>query len=195
MLLLLLHPCWGLNRGIHLLQKQAWHEVQKQPPGVFCKKRCSEKFHNLTGKELCWSPFLTKLQAFCEGLLLEVQTCTVRFFHNICRLNTLSVWSSSLVIIVLNTDIILPLFKVSFREDLPTQDLRLQIERLLFYPFVLVVELNLAFKMSHLLYDFIISWGHFDFEMLQMKFNAPVKYVFEKHSRVWLPVCSKIQSL
>ena len=31
-------------------------DLQKQPPQVFCKKRCSKlNFANFTGKHLCWS--------------------------------------------------------------------------------------------------------------------------------------------
>ena len=37
--------------------------LQKQPPEVFCKKRCSYRnFANFTGKHLWWSLFLIKLQ-------------------------------------------------------------------------------------------------------------------------------------
>ena len=51
--------------------------AQKQSPEVFCKKRCSvkkgvlKKFANLTGKHLCWSLFLIKLQAFRPATLLK----------------------------------------------------------------------------------------------------------------------------
>ena len=40
-----------------------WLILQKQPPEVFCKKRCSY-FAIFTGKHLCWSLFFIKLQAF-----------------------------------------------------------------------------------------------------------------------------------
>ena len=39
-------------------------KIQKQPPGVFCKKRCCKNVANFTGKHLCWSLFLIKLQTF-----------------------------------------------------------------------------------------------------------------------------------
>ena len=34
----------------------------KQPPELFCKIRSSSNFANFTGKHLCWSLFLIKLQ-------------------------------------------------------------------------------------------------------------------------------------
>ena len=37
--------------------------VQKQPPEVFLKKGVLKQFANLTGKHLCWSLILIKLQA------------------------------------------------------------------------------------------------------------------------------------
>ena len=36
---------------------------KKQPPEVFCKKCALKSFANFTGKHLCWSLFLIKLQA------------------------------------------------------------------------------------------------------------------------------------
>ena len=38
-------------------------KIQKQPPELFCKKRYLQNFANFTGKHLCWSLFLIKLQA------------------------------------------------------------------------------------------------------------------------------------
>ena len=35
---------------------------QKQPPDVFCKRRCFEKLQNSTETNLCWSLFLTLLK-------------------------------------------------------------------------------------------------------------------------------------
>ena len=35
--------------------------LQKQPPGVFCKKRCSRNFAKFTGKHLCESLFFNKV--------------------------------------------------------------------------------------------------------------------------------------
>ena len=37
--------------------------MQKQPPEVFCKKGALENFAKLTGKQMCQSLFLIKLQA------------------------------------------------------------------------------------------------------------------------------------
>ena len=45
--------------------------VQKQSPEVLCKKKCSQKFANFTGKHQCWSLFLIKLQAFRPATLLK----------------------------------------------------------------------------------------------------------------------------
>ena len=39
-------------------------QIQKQPPEVFCKKRRFRNFANFTGKHLCKSFFLIKLQAW-----------------------------------------------------------------------------------------------------------------------------------
>ena len=36
--------------------------LQKQPPEVFCKKGVLKNFANFTGKHLCWSLFIIKLQ-------------------------------------------------------------------------------------------------------------------------------------
>ena len=36
-------------------------KVQKQPPEVFCKKAVLRNFTIFTGKNLCWSLFLTEL--------------------------------------------------------------------------------------------------------------------------------------
>ena len=114
------------------------------------KKGVWKNFTNFTEKRLCWSPFLTKLQAFrlfsgvfpslqglsckiCEILrtpilrniyeqmLLEVQICTVKLFHNLWRLNKLLTWWSSLVTTALNTEFILPQPSISFSEDLLVQ--------------------------------------------------------------------------
>ena len=48
-----------------------FNQVQKKPPDVFSKKRCSEKFHKFYRKHLCWSLFLKKLQAFRAATLLK----------------------------------------------------------------------------------------------------------------------------
>ena len=39
-------------------------ELETQPSEVFYKKSCFQKFRNIHRKNVCWSPFLTKLQAF-----------------------------------------------------------------------------------------------------------------------------------
>ena len=44
-------------------------KIEKQPPEVFCKKRCSQKFRKIHRKTLVADSFLIKLQvfrAFCE---------------------------------------------------------------------------------------------------------------------------------
>ena len=61
-------------RHVILFKKRLWHRCflanfakylrQKQPPQVFCKKNVLKNFANLTGKHLCCSLFLIKLQAF-----------------------------------------------------------------------------------------------------------------------------------
>ena len=43
-------------------------EGQKQPPEVFCKKGILKNFANFTGKQLCWSLILIKLQASGQQL-------------------------------------------------------------------------------------------------------------------------------
>ena len=44
---------------------------QKQPPEVFYKKAVLENFAIFTGKNLCWSLFLKKLEAFKPATLLN----------------------------------------------------------------------------------------------------------------------------
>ena len=46
--------------------------VQKQPPEVFFKKGVLKNFANLTGKHLCWSLFLIKLQARRTPILKNI---------------------------------------------------------------------------------------------------------------------------
>ena len=62
------------------------HELQKQPPEVFRKKDVLKNFKNFTGKHLCWSIFLIKLQTcgsvlknICKRLLLQL--CTKNYFE------------------------------------------------------------------------------------------------------------------
>ena len=58
---------------------------QKQPPEVFCKKRCSSKFRTkLTGKHLCQSFFFNKVavlrpaNVFKKETLAQVFSCEFR---------------------------------------------------------------------------------------------------------------------
>ena len=46
--------------------------VQKQPPEVFCKKAILTNSAMLTGKHLCLSLFLIKLQFLCLAKLLNL---------------------------------------------------------------------------------------------------------------------------
>ena len=41
-----------------------WNDYQKQPSELFYKKTVLKNFAIFTGKHLCWSSFLIKLQAF-----------------------------------------------------------------------------------------------------------------------------------
>ena len=45
--------------------------IQKQSSDVFCKKAALKNFTIFTGKHLCWSLFLIKLQAFTSATLLK----------------------------------------------------------------------------------------------------------------------------
>ena len=47
-----------------ILRDNGIRKEQKQPLKVFCKKSFIRNFANFTRKLLCWSLFLTKLQAF-----------------------------------------------------------------------------------------------------------------------------------
>ena len=49
---------------------------QKQPPEVFYKKAVLTNFETVTGKNLCWSLFLIKFQAFRPAILTKVETLT-----------------------------------------------------------------------------------------------------------------------
>ena len=55
---------------------------QKQPPDVFCKKAALKNFAIFTGKHLCWSLFLIKLQAFRCFSMNIAKTSILR---NICE--------------------------------------------------------------------------------------------------------------
>ena len=52
--------------------RQHWSfKFSKPPPEVYCKKGVLNFFANFTGKHLCWSLFLIKLQAFSPVHLLK----------------------------------------------------------------------------------------------------------------------------
>ena len=53
-------------------KRKFFHFIKKQPPDVFCKK----KITILTGKHLCWSLFLIKLQVFMSAALWKSESCT-----------------------------------------------------------------------------------------------------------------------
>ena len=53
----------------------------KQPPEVFCKKKVFKNFANFTGKYLCGSLFLIKLQALRPATLLKRDSNTGFFFE------------------------------------------------------------------------------------------------------------------
>ena len=61
------------------LAAEASVQFQKQPPKVFCKKGVLENFSSFTGKHLCWSLYLIKLQVFMPATLLK--TLQHRYFH------------------------------------------------------------------------------------------------------------------
>ena len=52
---------------------------KKQPPEVFCKKAALKTFTIFTGKSLCWSLFLIKLQVFGSVILLRRDSNTDAF--------------------------------------------------------------------------------------------------------------------
>ena len=61
--------------------------IQKQPSEVLCKKKCSKKFANFTGKHLCWSLFLIKLQTLrpatlLKAVLTQVLSCEIYKIFN-----------------------------------------------------------------------------------------------------------------
>ena len=56
--------------------------VQKQPPVVFCKKGVLKNFSNFTGKHLCRSIFLIKLDAFRATTLFKRDSTTGVFQQN-----------------------------------------------------------------------------------------------------------------
>ena len=45
--------------------------MQKYPPEAFCKKAVLKFFSIFTGKRLCWSLFLLKLQAFRSATFIK----------------------------------------------------------------------------------------------------------------------------
>ena len=61
--------------------------AQKQPPEVFYKKAVLKNFTIFTGKYLCWSFFLIKLQALKHATLLKRDSNT-GVFMLISRITT-----------------------------------------------------------------------------------------------------------
>ena len=55
-----------LQQGkLHKLQQQILHDISRSSrPEVFCKKAALKTYAKFTGKHMCWSLFLIKLQAF-----------------------------------------------------------------------------------------------------------------------------------
>ena len=62
----------------------AW--CQKQPPEIFCKKAFLKNFAIFTGKHLCWSLFLTKLQVLRSATLLKRDSNTSVFLWIYCEI-------------------------------------------------------------------------------------------------------------
>ena len=58
---------------------EAYVQFQKWPPQVLCKKGVLKNFANFTGKHLCWSLFLIKLQVFRPATLLKGDANTIIF--------------------------------------------------------------------------------------------------------------------
>ena len=61
--------------------------VQKQPPDVFCKKRCSQKFRKFTGKHLCQSLFFNKVAGLGPVTLTKKETLAQVFSCEICEIS------------------------------------------------------------------------------------------------------------
>ena len=57
---------------------------EKQPPEVVCKKDVLKNFESFTEKHLCWSFFLTKLQAWRPATLFK-KTLTQMFLRNFLK--------------------------------------------------------------------------------------------------------------
>ena len=55
--------------------------IQKQSPGVFCKKVVLEKFANLTKKSLCRSLFSKKVPGLRSASLLKKKALTILYLH------------------------------------------------------------------------------------------------------------------
>ena len=62
---------------------EAHVQFQEWPPQVFCEKSVLKNFSNFTGKHLCWSLFLTKLQVFRSATLLKGDANTSIFLENL----------------------------------------------------------------------------------------------------------------
>ena len=66
--------------------EQNWKNViQKQSFADVLRTRCSKNFVNLTGKQLCWSIFLKRLQG-CAVQHYEKETPTQMFFCQVCEI-------------------------------------------------------------------------------------------------------------
>ena len=55
------HRCFPVNFA-KFYEQLFYRALQKQPPEVLYKKTALKNFAIFTGKYLCWSPFLIKLQ-------------------------------------------------------------------------------------------------------------------------------------
>ena len=51
------------------VQDISWTHYQKQPPELFCKKRCFRNFAKFTGKHLCQSLFFNKAAGLARNFI------------------------------------------------------------------------------------------------------------------------------
>ena len=75
---------WATVNCTALLLVVSNSHLPKQPPEVFCRKKCSYNFANFTGKQLYRNLFLTKLQeeiTLCQEIAKLLST---PIFKNIC---------------------------------------------------------------------------------------------------------------
>ena len=66
-------------KSSHRSPPEAVLSIKKQPPEVFVKKGVLENFANFTGKHLCWSLFLIKLQGSLTKKRLQHRCFPVKF--------------------------------------------------------------------------------------------------------------------